>query len=67
MVALAALGPHPSLPGGQLHSEVLGPGLHAINGLGMHAVADEELILGLAGHGGLRRTCLTKLIDPSHM
>ena len=34
-------------PGGQLHAEVLGPGLYAINGLGMHAVADEELILGL--------------------
>lgn len=36
-------------PSDKLHAEVLGPGLDAINGLWMHTVADEELVLGLTG------------------
>lgn len=59
-------GCHPQIwqPGGQVHAEVLGPGLDTINGLGMHAVADEELILGLAIH---RRSTKNPTGDPLHV
>lgn len=40
-------------PSDKLHAEVLGPGLDAINGLRMHTVADEELVLGLTPTGVL--------------
>ena len=35
------------VPGRELHAEVLGPGLKAVDTLRMHRVADEELVLRL--------------------